>query len=90
MFKEATTFGLEFESHFINSLQPDPVDKQHNERKGIYRARKEYIRKINGPVHKSVKKRRDADAYDYCKNSKSLNQLLRSVDGDWAQIDLSD
>ena len=90
MLKEATTFGLKFESHFVNSLQPDPVDKQHNERKGIYLFRKKNIRKINGPVHKSVKKRWDADAYEYRKKSKSLNQLLQSVDGDWTQIELAD
>ena len=90
MLKEATSFGLKFESHFINSLHPDPGDKQHNERKGIYWAREKYIRTINGPVHKSVKKRWDIDAYEYRKKSKSLNQLLQSVDGDWAQIELAD
>jgi len=86
MLKEAGKFGLVFESHFVNSLRPDAGDKQHNERKGIYLARKEYVRKIEGPLHNSVKQRWDSDAHGYRKKSKSLNRLLKSVGGDWGKI----
>lgn len=88
--KEAMNYGLEFESYFTDSLHPDPTDKQHNERKGIYKARREFIRNITGPVHRSVKERWELDAQDYRKKSKALNQLLDSVDGDWTQIVLTD
>jgi len=90
MLKEASRFGLEFESHYIDSLSPDPGDKQHNERKGIYLARKEFVREIAGPLHNSVKERWDMNAHEYRKKSKALNRLLQSVDGDWTQIELVD
>lgn len=88
--KEAMKYGLEFEAYFIDSLHPDPTDKQHNERKGIYKARQEFIRNITGPVHRSVKQRWDLDAQGYRKKSKALKQLLESVNGDWSQITLID
>lgn len=88
MLKEASGFGLEFEPHFVDSLKPKPGAKQHNERKGIYLARKEFVRDISGPLHKSVKKRWNMNAHDYRKKSKALNRLLQSVDGDWSQIEL--
>ncbi len=90
MAKEATRFGLELEAQFIDSLKPDPVDKAHNERKGIYLAREERIRTIVGPLHRSVKVRWDADAQDCRKKSKALCALLESVDGDWDRIELVD
>jgi uncharacterized protein (DUF2235 family) len=90
MLKEANNFGLEFELHFINAIKPKPGDKQHNERKGIYLARKEYIREISVPLHASVKKRWNMNAHDYRKKSKALSRLLDSVNGDWSQIKLVD
>jgi len=83
---EAIKFGLQFEPHFLNTLKPDPKDKQHNERKGIYRARKELVREITGPLHISVKTRWDLNVDNYRKKSKALSALLQSVNGDWSQI----
>lgn len=83
---EATKFGLEFEDHYLNSVDPDPHDKQHNARKGIYLARGSVTRKITGPVHASVKARWDNNSHDYRKKSKSLKRLLKSVSGDWNKI----
>lgn len=88
MLDEARSFGLGFESHFIDSLQPDPEDKQHNERKGIYRLRGKSARTISGPVHISVKERWDMDVDDYRKKSKAIKALLDSVDGDWESIEV--
>jgi uncharacterized protein (DUF2235 family) len=88
--KEAARFGIEFESHFVDVLAPDPGGKQHNERKGIYLARGELVRKISGPLHGSVKKRWDMDADGYRRKSKALKRLLESVNGDWSRIELVD
>lgn len=88
MLNEASTCGLEFEAHFINSLSPDPNDKQHNERRGIYLARQEFVRKIKGPLHQSVKQRWDNDAQNYRKKSKALTQHLESVNNNWDQVGL--
>jgi hypothetical protein len=83
---EASKFGLQFEPHFLSSLKPDPKGKQHNERTGIYRARKELVREITGAVHVSVKKRWDLDVDNYRKKSKALTRLLETTDNDWALI----
>ena len=88
MIKEAAKFGLEFESHLVDVLAPDPGDRQHNERKGIYLARGELVRRITGPLHRSVKKRWDMDADGYRKKSKALKLFLESVNGDWSKIEL--
>lgn len=90
MTKEAASFGLEFEPRFVDALKPDPSDKSHNERKGIYLARPELVRAIAGPLHRSVKARWDVDAYGYRKKSKALGALLQSVNGDWDRIELVD
>lgn len=90
MLKEANKFGLQFETHFLTAVKPDPADKQHNSRKGIYLARDELVRKVVGPVHRSVKQRWDLDAHNYRKKSKALNRLLHSVGGDWSRIDIVD
>ena len=90
MLDEANGFGLEFESHFVDSLKPRPGAKQHNERKGIYRARPEFVRTITGPLHTSVKKRWNMDAHGYRKKSKALKELLHSVGGDWSKIEYVD
>ncbi|MGH1471072.1 MAG: DUF2235 domain-containing protein [Cellvibrionaceae bacterium] len=87
---EAQTFGLEFESHFLKSIKPNPADKQHNSRKGIYLARKEAVREVRSPVHRSVKKRWDKNTQNYQKKSKALKNLLSSVDGGWGSISLVD
>ncbi len=84
--REASKFGLQFETHFLSTLQPDPEDKQHNERTGIYRARKELVREITGAVHVSVKARWDLDVDNYRKKSKPLTSLLEAVNNDWALI----
>ncbi len=83
---EACKFGLQFEPHFLTSIQPNPADKLHNERTGIYRARKESIRDITGLVHSSAKKRWDLDVDNYRKKSKALSSLLKSVNSDWSAI----
>ncbi len=88
MLKEASNVGLEFEAHFVDNLKPDPTDKQHNERKGIYLARRLFIRTISGPLHESVKDRWDADVQNYRSKSKAVSSLLECVDGDWDQIEL--
>jgi uncharacterized protein (DUF2235 family) len=88
MLGEASKFGLQFESHFLEAVLPDPADKQHNQRKGIYLARGELVRTIQGPVHSSVKQRWDLDAHKYRRKSKALKRLLESVGGDWNRIDI--
>jgi len=90
MLSQAKKFGLEFESHFVDGVKPDPADKQHNERRGIYRARGELTRSIRGAVHVTAKQRWDADAHNYRKKSKTLKRLVDSVGGDWSQIDVVD
>ncbi len=86
MIREAAQYGLVFESHLTDALTPDFSDRQHNERKGIYRVRGKHTRTITGPVHQSVRDRWDADARGYRKKSKALAQLLESVNGDWDRV----
>lgn len=88
MADEATKFGLTFESHLLNALVPDHAAPQHNERKGIYLARRALIREITGPVHRSVRDRWEADAHGYRSKSRALGRLLESVDGDWSRIEV--
>ncbi len=90
MLSEARKFGLEFESHYLDAVRPDPRDKQHNERRGIYRARGELTRSIRGSVHTTAKQRWDANAQNYRKKSKSLQRLLASVGDNWDRIDVTD
>ncbi|MBN1378643.1 MAG: DUF2235 domain-containing protein [Gammaproteobacteria bacterium] len=90
MLKEAANCGLQFEPHLANAIHPNPVDKQHNERTGIYKARKEIVRTIDGLLHASVKKRWDANAQGYRKKSKALACLLQSVNNDWSKLELVD
>ena len=90
MLKEAQACGLIFESHLVDSIRPRPRARQHDERKGIYLARKKYIREITGPVHASVKKRWDANTQNYRRNSKALQNLLHSVGDDWSKVGLAD
>ena len=90
MLSEANKFGLVFENHFLKTVIPDHADKQHNERKGIYLARGERVRRIRGPLHRSAKQRWDADARGYRKKSKSLKRLLNSVNGDWERVEVVD
>ncbi|MCF7980353.1 MAG: DUF2235 domain-containing protein [Pseudomonadales bacterium] len=88
--KEASKFGLEFEPHLLNRIKPNPLDKAHNERKGLYLARRQIVRVINGPLHLSVKQRWDKNAHDYQDKCKALNRLLTSVNHDWSKIVLAD
>ena len=90
MVKEAQLFGLSFESHFLRTIKPNPRDAIHNERKGIYLARKNFVRKITGPVHKSVKQRWQSDTQHYRTKSNALNNLLASVNDDWSKIEITD
>ena len=87
---EAAACGLEFEPHLNQAVKPNPKDKQHNEHKGIYKVRREFTREIIGPLHRSVKKRWDADAHNYRKKSKALRRLLDSVGGNWTRIEVVD
>ncbi len=84
--REARKFGLKFESHYTKSVVPNPEDKLHVGRKGIYLARKSVVRSINGPLHKSVKTRWDKDSQKYRKKSKAMQKLLDSVGNDWSKI----
>jgi len=86
MLSEAGKLGLQFEAHLLDIMTPDPGDKQHNERKGIYLVRAEQQRTIVGPVHRSVKQRWDLNAHNYRSKSKALNRLLDTVGGDWSKI----
>ncbi|MCB1663377.1 MAG: DUF2235 domain-containing protein [Pseudomonadales bacterium] len=88
--KQASSFGLEFEPHLLNAIKPDPLDKAHDERKGIYLARKNFVRKVNGPVHISVKQRWDQNPYNYQNKSKALSELLTSVNQVWSNVELED
>lgn len=88
MIKEAGLFDLIFETHLTQSLAPDHTDTQHNERKGIFRARSSFVRSITGPLHCSVKARWDADADGYQGKSRALRKLIDSVSGDWSQIEI--
>ncbi len=88
MVAEAAKFGLQLESHFVDSIEPKPSIKMHNQRRGIYLARDTYVRKITGPVHATVKERWDRNAYKYRQKGRPLKRLLNSVDGDWSQIDI--
>jgi len=90
MMKEAGQCGLQFEDHCIKSTGNSALDRQHNERKGIYLARGKHVRTIEGPLHRSVKERWDKNAFDYRNKSQALRQLLDSVDGDWGRIPLVD
>ena len=62
----------------------------HNERKGIYRARGELIRNIDGPIHRTAMQRWEANAHNYRRKSRALKNLLRSVGGDWNQLTVVD
>ena len=86
MIQEATACGLAFETHFVRAIQPDPLAKQHNEYKGVFKAMGKETRQISGPIHISVKKRWDNNAYDYQKKSRALKNLLETVD--WEDIEL--
>ena len=88
MIREAGKYGLRFETHLVKAVAPNPEDAQHNERKGIYRARKELVRPVTGPVHKTVKARWLTDAHGYQGKSKALRQLLDTVGGDWSKIEV--
>ena len=86
MIREAGKCGFRFEQHLASAVVPDSEDAQHNERKGIYRARKAFVRPVTGPVHKTVKARWLADAHGYQRKSKALKERLASVNGDWSRI----
>jgi hypothetical protein len=88
MLEEAFACGLELEPHLLEAMTPDATDRQHNERRGIYRAREALVRDVAGPVHASVKERWDVDAHGYRKKSKALRRLLESVDGSWDRIEI--
>ncbi len=90
MVAEAAKCGLQFESHFVDSIKPKPSIKMHNERKGIYLLRDTFVREITGPVHSTVKERWDRNPQKYRKKGKPLKRLLASVGGDWSQIDVVD
>ncbi len=85
---EAAKFGLEFEAHFTDSIDPKPSAKMHNGRKGIYLARDAIVRKVEGAVHASVKERWDRNAFRYRSRGRALKRLLDTVDGDWSRIEI--
>lgn len=89
MIKEAKSAGLQFEKHIENVFEANPLDKQHDEFKGIYKARiKRFVRKIDGPIHESVKARCDDQALNYATKSRAMKKLLKSVAQDWSKIEI--
>lgn len=88
--REAEVAGLSFEPHLHRALKPDPRSVQHNERRGIYRARREHIREVRGPLHRSVQIRWRENAHDYRRKSKALKALLVRNNEDWARIPIVD
>jgi len=87
MVDEARLCGLGFEDHALQRIKPDHTGKLYRSRKGIYMARGKNQRKIEGPLHISVKRRWDDDVDDY-RDSKPMQTLLESVDGDWVRIEV--
>jgi len=83
---EANQFGLVFEDYLLAKIKPNPLDKQHNERKGVYLMRDESVRSVAGSIHASVKKRWEQDVDSYQKKSKALIKLLSSVNDDWSKL----
>jgi hypothetical protein len=89
MIREAEISGLTFEPFISKDLSPNPLDKQHDEYKGIYRARrKRYVRQITGPIHSSVKKRCDDGTLGYASKSKPIKNLLSSFKENWDAVDI--
>lgn len=86
MLQEASAFGLQLESHLLQSVKPNALDRQHNERKGIYRARPNFTRNITGPLHTSVKHRWNQDTQSYQTKSKALKKRLEQANDDWSQL----
>ena len=72
------------------AIAPDPLARQHNERKKIFKLRGKHIRPITGPIHSSVKARWDANAHDYRNKSKAMKKLLKYKDNDWSKIRVAD
>ncbi|HSH72318.1 MAG TPA: DUF2235 domain-containing protein [Methylophilaceae bacterium] len=87
---EASQFGLVFENYLLKKIKPNPLDKQHNERKGVYLMRDESVRNVVGSIHASVKKRWEQDVDAYQKKSKALIKLLSSVNDDWSKLHIVD
>jgi uncharacterized protein (DUF2235 family) len=89
MIKEARSAGLQFEPHIQQAYAPNPLDKQHDEFKGIYRARIDrYVRDITGPIHSSVKERCEDEPLDYARKSKAMRKLLKAAGNDWKNIEV--
>lgn len=85
---EAQRFGLGFEPHALDAIEPDHAGQLYNSRKGIYLARGKHHREIAGPVHSSVKRRWEDDVGGHREKSKSLRRLLESVNDDWDAIEI--
>ncbi|RMG56380.1 MAG: DUF2235 domain-containing protein [Gammaproteobacteria bacterium] len=72
MLDEARACGLVFEDHLEQAARPDPLDRMHNERKGIFRMRPPVVRSIEGEVHPTALERWQQDEA-YRKRSKALD-----------------
>jgi uncharacterized protein (DUF2235 family) len=90
MVKQAQYFGLQFEDKYLAKVKVKPGGKQHNERKGIYLMRKSVVREIEGPIHRSVKKRWDMNSHGYRSKSRALRKLLAVHEGDWSKLSMVD
>jgi len=88
MIQEAAKFGLQFESHLVDALEPNSEDVQHNERKGLYKVRGRRIRQITGPLHSSVERRWRANTQGYREKSAALAACLAAVGNDWSKLTL--
>lgn len=89
--KEAQGAGLEFERHLSRSIRPNPLDKQHNERRGVYRLRGKVVRELpeGALIHRSVKRRLTSSAVD--KRSAALERYLAAYHGgSWTGVPLVD
>ncbi len=90
MMKEAEKFEFKFSDYLSKLIKPNPHDKIHKARTGMFHLRPENVRTIQGPLHSSVKQRWDADTQGYRKKSKAMRKLLQSVGNDWSKIEVVD
>ncbi|HHB11627.1 MAG TPA: DUF2235 domain-containing protein [Chromatiales bacterium] len=80
MLDEAAACGLAFEDHLQQAVRPDPLDRMHNERRGIFRARPAVVRHVEGEVHPTALERWNRDAA-YRKRSRALAAWLAGQGG---------
>lgn len=95
---EARAAGLEMETHLTSSIAPKPSDRLHNERKGIYKLRKEFNRAKDKDFHDRVPLKKDAVIHASVrarwnqvasyKKSKAVRAFLALHGGSWSSVSL--